>query len=489
MATSKFTIIRKDLQTDPSVVDSDGLTIGRLVSNDLPLNHPEVSRTHAGIKEVGGDYWIFNLSNANGTILNGAPVDSAPLAAGDVIQLGPFTLLVSFTDRVLTLTVEVSVNPMRVENAGAAGATVDQAGKTMMLNPAMLAAQQQKAAPGGTQRLAMTGKLTGMLAKPEELALKVFWEKRQRDEGKMAERTDLKPNLQKGRVGKIRFNWRSSTDLRRPWPVGLFLWGTIIVAVGAIAATFLYKQAYTKGPLADVHTRTALAQAEPALAIAKTANANSCTTCHSLTKSMAGQCAECHTTPGFKSTVSHEHEMAGVTCSECHGQDHRGNAFRLAAAETSCDTCHRQGYVFKSVAQGKDIALQTPHGGANIGYPVTNGQWTWAGWPEEKWKKRGLPKTAAAFDIKGQFHVIHVDNGKPLEQVQCSDCHTKGFEPANITKGVRESCASCHGDTVAQAGASPSRGAQCTSCHQQHTEGKDPYALVRAREVNAARTK
>ncbi|MFN7985218.1 MAG: FHA domain-containing protein [Vicinamibacterales bacterium] len=52
MATSKFLIIRKDLETDPSVVESDGLTIGRLVSNDLSLNHPEVSRTHAGIMRL-----------------------------------------------------------------------------------------------------------------------------------------------------------------------------------------------------------------------------------------------------------------------------------------------------------------------------------------------------------------------------------------------------------------------------------------------------
>lgn len=486
MATSKFLIIRKDLETDPSVVESDGLTIGRLVSNDLSLNHPEVSRTHAGIKEVGSDYWVFNLSNANGTILNGALVDSAPLAPGDVLQIGPFTLFVSYTDRTLTLTVEMSVNPMRVENAGATAAPVDQSGKTMMLDPAMMQAQQQKVAPGGTQRLAMTGKLTGVLAKPEELALKVFWEKRQRDEGKMAERTDLKPNLQKGRVGKIRFNWRSSSDLRRPWPVGLFVWGTLIVAVLAVASTFLAKNIYSKGPLADVHRRSALLQSDPALAIAKTANDNSCTTCHGLTKSMQAACADCHTTASFKSSVSHEHEMAGVTCSECHGADHHGNWFKRETAGASCVACHREGYAYKSSTERKDILLRSPHGGADIGYPVADGKWTWAGWPEDKWKKRSLPKTAAAFDIKNQFHIIHVDNGKPQERVRCSDCHTQGFDAANISKGVRESCATCHGatQTVASAGAR----SQCTSCHQQHTEGKDAFALVRAREVNASQS-
>src|SRR6185369_4985424 len=146
---SKFIIIRKDLAVDPSSVESDGFTIGRLVSNDLPLNHPGVSRTHAGIKEVGADYWIFNLSNANGTILNGSTVDSAPLAAGDTIQIGPFTIYVSFPNNVLTLTVELSVNPMRAEGAGTTMlAPPDQSGKTMMLSPAMIQAQQQKATPG-----------------------------------------------------------------------------------------------------------------------------------------------------------------------------------------------------------------------------------------------------------------------------------------------------------------------------------------------------
>ena len=492
---SKFIVIRKDLAIDPSSVESDGFTIGRLVSNDLPLNHPGVSRTHAGIKEVGADYWIFNLSNANGTILNGSTVDSAPLAAGDTIQIGPFTIYVSFPNNILTLTVELSVNPMRAEGAGTTMlAPTDQAGKTMMLSPAMLQAQQQKATPGGTQRLSMTGKLTGLLAKPEEFALKVFWDKRKRDAGKMAESTVLKPNLLRGRVGKARFNWRTSSDLRRPWPVSLFLWGAMIITVISVVSVFAYKNAYSPGPLSSPHLRSELTVAEPTLAVAKEPNSNQCTTCHSVTGSMQAKCMECHTTAGFKSTVSKEHEDVGVSCTQCHtlpghAAEHMGDSMNLVVAgKESCTVCHRTGYVYHNGKTGAPIKLDTPHGGKDVGYPVTSGKWTWAGWPEDRWKGHKLPKTAADYDAKGQFHIIHVSNGSPLEQVQCSDCHTMGFDPANITKGVQESCVICHNpnpEQLANVSAPVAAGVQCTSCHQQHTAGKDPLALIRARQVNA----
>jgi pSer/pThr/pTyr-binding forkhead associated (FHA) protein len=505
---SKFLIIRKDLDVDPTTLESDGLTIGRLVSNDLTLNHPAVSRTHAGIKEVGSDYWIFNLSNANGTILNDSTVDSSPLAAGDVIKIGPFTIFVSFAQSTITLSVELSVNPLRAEDAGATTAlTVDQSGKTMMLTPQGVQAQQQKATPGGTQRLSLTGKLTGLMGKPEEFALQVFWDKRKRDAGKMAEATPLKPNLLRGRVGKARFNWRSSSDLRRPWPVSLFIWGALVVTVLSVATVFAFKNAYSPGPLSDPHRRSELAAADPAVAVAKTANSNSCTTCHSLTGSTQAACTECHTTAGFKSSVSHEHEMAGLSCSECHGSQHlnhgalpgmqrvddRGvirESDQVVLAKDSCTACHRTNYVYHSAALGKDITLDTPHGGSEIGYPVSNGQWTWAGWSEEKWKQHELPKTASAYDTKGQFHILHVSTGSPQERVQCSDCHTAGFEPANITKGVHESCARCHGaapdplaSNVSDGSKPAAAGTECTSCHQQHIAGKDPVALVRARQL------
>ena len=81
-AKNRFIIKRKDKDdaVDDVLLESEGLTIGRLVSNDLVLNNRMVSRTHAGIKEIGKEFWLFNLSTSNGTNLNGELVEQTPLA-------------------------------------------------------------------------------------------------------------------------------------------------------------------------------------------------------------------------------------------------------------------------------------------------------------------------------------------------------------------------------------------------------------------------
>jgi hypothetical protein len=488
---SRFIIIRKDLtETDPTVIESDGLTIGRNINNEVTLNHPSVSRTHAGIKEINGELWITNLSNANGTIVNGSAVASAPLVAGDVIQIGPFTLYATFPKNSLALTVEMSVNPFRAEGAGTSMlAPVDESGKTTMLNPQAMRDQSAKPAAKGTQRLSLTGKLTGLLGKNDEAALKVFWDKRKRDAGKMAEVTALRPNLVKGKLGKARFNWRSTSDLRRPWSGALFVWAAVAVALLSVVAAYAYKNAYSPGELSSAHLRPELTEPDPKLAVATAANDNSCTTCHSMTASIESRCVECHTTPGFKSTVSDDHSKLGMTCFECHGEEHHGDSFSLTASKASCVECHRDGYVYTNRTTGETISLTTPHGGEDIGYPVTNGKWAWAGWSPEKWSKRELPKGPTDFDSKQQFHLIHVMNGDPLERVQCSDCHTAGFDAAKLMVGVRESCVGCHSPAAADAGpeAATAGLVECTSCHQQHTEGGTALARAQTQRRNTGR--
>src|ERR671934_1793480 len=94
---SKFIINRADLNVDPVTLVADGLKIGRLPSCELVLNHPTVSRLHAGINEADGRFYIFNFSHSSGTTLNGrvVAVESAEvLADGDVVQIGPYFLRV-----------------------------------------------------------------------------------------------------------------------------------------------------------------------------------------------------------------------------------------------------------------------------------------------------------------------------------------------------------------------------------------------------------
>jgi len=44
-----FIIVREDLQLDPATIVTEGLLVGRLPTCELLLNHPSVSRLHAGI--------------------------------------------------------------------------------------------------------------------------------------------------------------------------------------------------------------------------------------------------------------------------------------------------------------------------------------------------------------------------------------------------------------------------------------------------------
>src|SRR5205085_10363812 len=125
---SRFIISRKDSIVDDVFLESDGLTIGRLISNDLVLNHPAVSRTHAGIskaanipgmvedKENADRYWLFNLSSSNGTLLNGENVDNVLLFNDDVIQIGPFLIKVNYVEDAIALSVELELKVQPLES-------------------------------------------------------------------------------------------------------------------------------------------------------------------------------------------------------------------------------------------------------------------------------------------------------------------------------------------------------------------------------------
>ena len=120
MAGKNRFIIRRtdgDAAVDDVVLESDGLTLGRLISNDVVLNHRAVSRTHAGIKEINGEFWLFNFSESNGTSLNGQLVSKTPLADGDVVQIGPYLLLVHYLNQALAITVERQLEVQTVEGA------------------------------------------------------------------------------------------------------------------------------------------------------------------------------------------------------------------------------------------------------------------------------------------------------------------------------------------------------------------------------------
>lgn len=74
------------------VLDRDETTCGRQPASDIFLDDVTVSRKHAEIRREGTSFTIADVGSLNGTFVNRARVDVAPLANGDEIQIGKFKL-------------------------------------------------------------------------------------------------------------------------------------------------------------------------------------------------------------------------------------------------------------------------------------------------------------------------------------------------------------------------------------------------------------
>jgi pSer/pThr/pTyr-binding forkhead associated (FHA) protein len=81
-------------------LDNDRVTIGRRSDNDIQLDDPAVSGTHACIwrrenKYLDGyhDYYIEDLGSTNGTKVNDQKSSSQMLKDGDLIQMGSHTFM------------------------------------------------------------------------------------------------------------------------------------------------------------------------------------------------------------------------------------------------------------------------------------------------------------------------------------------------------------------------------------------------------------
>src|SRR5438105_854331 len=109
---STYLIIHEERFHDPDEVMADGLLIGRRADCDLRLNNPSVLPFHAGIGEVGGDFYVTALGAATSAALNGrliVPGEPEALADGDILQIGPFFLGIEHGGH--TLTIRVSYQP------------------------------------------------------------------------------------------------------------------------------------------------------------------------------------------------------------------------------------------------------------------------------------------------------------------------------------------------------------------------------------------
>ena len=74
-------------------LEDDVTTIGRDPANGIFLNDMTVSRSHARIIREGLQARIEDLGSLNGTWVDGAIVNAAPLHDGSSVQIGTFTLI------------------------------------------------------------------------------------------------------------------------------------------------------------------------------------------------------------------------------------------------------------------------------------------------------------------------------------------------------------------------------------------------------------
>src|SRR5258708_27115803 len=216
-----FIIIREDLQVDPVTIVAEGLLVGRVPTCELLLNHPSVSRLHAGITSVEGDYYIRNLRRGNPIMLNGAPFEEyEALADGDVIGIGPFALNIHLVQGALALSVSLQIA------ATAGDAVVRREGSGLWDLPTTVHLELPSTPPEGEPAPSAHRKPAPRKAKPaasSSKALDVFWAKRITSATKTVKPSPLFP-LTGRPSGKAQSVWTPTTHPRRPCPAPIIPW-------------------------------------------------------------------------------------------------------------------------------------------------------------------------------------------------------------------------------------------------------------------------
>lgn len=75
------------------VLGNGSVRVGRHQDNQIVLTDAKASRFHCAIEKIPQGYRIKDLGSSNGTLLNGRPVTTALLRAGDVVTIGQTRLI------------------------------------------------------------------------------------------------------------------------------------------------------------------------------------------------------------------------------------------------------------------------------------------------------------------------------------------------------------------------------------------------------------
>ena len=90
---TRFQIERVDTgESWEVVVKSDRFFLGRSSNVEVQLAHTSISRKHLLVELKQGVYHFVDLCSTNGTLVNDTRRREGPLADGDVLQLGVFSV-------------------------------------------------------------------------------------------------------------------------------------------------------------------------------------------------------------------------------------------------------------------------------------------------------------------------------------------------------------------------------------------------------------
>jgi pSer/pThr/pTyr-binding forkhead associated (FHA) protein len=79
-------------------LEREHLSIGRLSYNDVVLPFAQISRQHAELRRVNGQWWIADLQSTNGLQINSRRIQEHALSTGDRIVLAPGISIVFMAD-------------------------------------------------------------------------------------------------------------------------------------------------------------------------------------------------------------------------------------------------------------------------------------------------------------------------------------------------------------------------------------------------------
>ena len=69
------------------------INIGRRLENNIVIDDPRVSRYHARLKAVDGNYELTDLNSSGGTFINGMRITKSVLYSGDEVSLAGFAII------------------------------------------------------------------------------------------------------------------------------------------------------------------------------------------------------------------------------------------------------------------------------------------------------------------------------------------------------------------------------------------------------------